>query len=174
MEPVYWLAIAFVLAGAILVALVVRYFYRAARGTRVKGVVHKTTGRVSHGGPRRDRRVHYTAYIEYQFNDCEYLMELPLGTGVFPYYPAGSKLTVVVDEEITTFKVYPVEDIEAFSKKIKFGKPSKVDTDSRSITVELETLVQRQLGDEEIKVTGGRFKFVAIDEEGRPRPVPQE
>lgn len=98
MEPVYWLAIAFVLAGAILVVLVVRYFYRAARGTRVKGVVHKTTGRVSHGGPRRDRRVHYTAYIEYQFNDCEYLMELPLGTGVFPYYPGGSKLTVVVDE----------------------------------------------------------------------------
>ncbi|MCR9231178.1 MAG: hypothetical protein NXI29_09220 [bacterium] len=43
-----------------------------------------------------------------------------------------------VDGEITTFKVYPVEDIEAFSKKIKFGKPSKVDTDSRSITVELE------------------------------------
>ncbi|MFG0239947.1 MAG: hypothetical protein ACF8CY_02665, partial [Gimesia chilikensis] len=43
-----------------------------------------------------------------------------------------------VDGEITTFQVYPVEDIEAFSKKIKFGKPSKVDTDSRSITVELE------------------------------------
>ncbi|KAA0137312.1 hypothetical protein FYZ48_15125 [Gimesia chilikensis] len=43
-----------------------------------------------------------------------------------------------VDGEITTFKVYPVEDIEAFSKKIKFGKPSKVDPDSRSITVELE------------------------------------
>ena len=43
-----------------------------------------------------------------------------------------------VDGEITTFKVYPVEDIEAFSKKIKFGKPSKVDKDSRSITVELE------------------------------------
>ncbi|WP_417387298.1 hypothetical protein [Gimesia sp.] len=43
-----------------------------------------------------------------------------------------------VDGEITTFKVYPVEDIEAFSKKIKFGKPSKVDNDSRSITVELE------------------------------------
>ncbi|QDT19148.1 hypothetical protein [Gimesia chilikensis] len=43
-----------------------------------------------------------------------------------------------VDGEITTFKVYPVEDIEAFSKKIKFGKPSRVDTDSRSITVELE------------------------------------
>ncbi|QDT25676.1 hypothetical protein [Gimesia panareensis] len=43
-----------------------------------------------------------------------------------------------VDGEITTFKVFPVEDVEAFSKKIKFGKPTKVDAQSRSITVELK------------------------------------
>lgn len=35
-------------------------------------------------------------------------------------------------------KISPVADIEAFSKKIKFGKATKVDPKTRSITVELE------------------------------------
>ena len=42
-----------------------------------------------------------------------------------------------------------------------------------SITVNLETIVQRRLNDAPIKVTEGTFVFVAIDGNGRPRPVPK-
>ena len=37
-----------------------------------------------------------------------------------------------------------------------------------SVTVHIETIVQRKFGTETKKVTNGDFVFVAIDEEGRP------
>ena len=40
-----------------------------------------------------------------------------------------------------------------------------------SITVHLETIVRRRVMAEEISVTEGTFVYVAIDEEGKPRPV---
>lgn len=43
-----------------------------------------------------------------------------------------------VEGETTIFEVSPVKDIEAFSKKIKFGKPTKVDPKKRSITVDVK------------------------------------
>jgi len=43
-----------------------------------------------------------------------------------------------------------------------------------SITTEVEAWVQRRVEGEQIKVTEGVFTFVAIDENGKPRPVPPE
>jgi acyl-CoA thioesterase YciA len=43
-----------------------------------------------------------------------------------------------------------------------------------SITIDLETVVQRRHESTEIRVTHGTFVFVAIDEEGRPRPIAKE
>jgi acyl-CoA thioesterase YciA len=43
-----------------------------------------------------------------------------------------------------------------------------------SITIGLETVVQRRDGNTDIRVTHGTFVFVAIDDEGKPRPVPRE
>ena len=40
-----------------------------------------------------------------------------------------------------------------------------------SITVHLETVVQRRLDPAPIRVTEGTFVFVAIDEDGKPRAV---
>ncbi|MBS0518974.1 MAG: acyl-CoA thioesterase [Proteobacteria bacterium] len=42
-----------------------------------------------------------------------------------------------------------------------------------SITVDLETMVQRRHDSAEIQVTHGTFVFVAIDDDGKPRPVPK-
>ncbi len=42
-----------------------------------------------------------------------------------------------------------------------------------SIEVTLETLVTRRLEPREIKVTEGVFVYVAINDQGRPRPVGQ-
>ncbi|MCA9006744.1 MAG: hypothetical protein KDA70_15830 [Planctomycetaceae bacterium] len=44
----------------------------------------------------------------------------------------------MAEGETTIFKISPVADVEAFAKKIKFGKPAKVDPKTRSITVELD------------------------------------
>src|SRR5476651_2366046 len=41
-----------------------------------------------------------------------------------------------------------------------------------SITIDLETIVQRRDDAAEIRVTHGTFVFVAIDEHGKPRAVP--
>jgi acyl-CoA thioesterase YciA len=43
-----------------------------------------------------------------------------------------------------------------------------------SITVHIETIVNRRDSLEEIMVTEGKFIYVAIDDEGRPRPVTRE
>ena len=53
-----------------------------------------------------------------------------------------------------------------------YGKVAKVGR--TSITIDLETVVQRRHDPAEIQVTHGTFVFVAIDEHGKPRPVPQE
>ncbi len=43
-----------------------------------------------------------------------------------------------------------------------------------SITVAIEAWALRRHGGERVRVTEGRFVFVAIGEDGRPRPVPPE
>jgi len=41
-----------------------------------------------------------------------------------------------------------------------------------SLTVAIETWAKRHLSTEEVRVTEGTFVYVAIDEKGRPRPLP--
>jgi acyl-CoA thioesterase YciA len=45
-------------------------------------------------------------------------------------------------------------------------------TGRTSITVAIETWARRRLTGQEIKVTEGTFVYVAIDKNGRPRPLP--
>src|ERR1051326_6009072 len=52
-----------------------------------------------------------------------------------------------------------------------YGNVAKVGR--TSVTIDLETVVQRRNDATEIQVTHGTFVFVAIDEEGRPRQVPR-
>lgn len=47
-------------------------------------------------------------------------------------------------------------------------------TGNTSLTIDVEVMVQRRGATEEMIVTQGVFVFVAIGEDGRPRPVPQE
>ena len=43
-----------------------------------------------------------------------------------------------------------------------------------SITVRVETIVRRHRTGESVKVTEGTFVYVALDADGKPRPVPAE
>ncbi len=55
---------------------------------------------------------------------------------------AGASNNVRIDPisqgDVTVFRVTPVKDLEGFAKKITFGKATKVDAKSRTITVELK------------------------------------
>jgi len=63
-----------------------------------------------------------------------------------------------------------VEPIKVGDLVSIYGKVEKVGR--TSIAIHIETVVLRQLDPAEIKVTEGTFVFVAIDENGKPRPVP--
>ena len=42
-----------------------------------------------------------------------------------------------------------------------------------SITVKIETISQRRISGDHVRVTEGTFVYVATDENGRPKPVPK-
>lgn len=52
-----------------------------------------------------------------------------------------------------------------------YGEVTKVGRSS--ITIALETVVRRRTEEIDRRVTHGTYVFVAIDEHGKPRPVPQ-
>lgn len=43
-----------------------------------------------------------------------------------------------------------------------------------SMAIRIEVLATRDTGEQEVKVTEGLFTFVALDEQHRPRPLPQQ
>ena len=53
-----------------------------------------------------------------------------------------------------------------------YGEVSKLGR--TSITISLETVVRRRHEQIDIRVTHGTYVFVAIDEHGKPRPVPPQ
>jgi acyl-CoA thioesterase YciA len=65
-----------------------------------------------------------------------------------------------------------VEPIKVGDMVSIYGEVEKIGR--TSITIGLETVVQRRYDNIDIRVTHGTFVFVAIDEEGKPRAVPRE
>ena len=53
-----------------------------------------------------------------------------------------------------------------------YGRVTRIGT--TSIAVHVETIVERNDRQEPLKVTEGCFVYVAIDDRGRPRPVPKD
>ncbi len=76
--------------------------------------------------------------------------------------------TVTVAVEAMTFHrpIYVGDLVSLYAHVVRVG--------TTSITVNIETIARRRNRPEEIKVTEGTFVYVAIDREGRPRPVPAE
>ena len=62
--------------------------------------------------------------------------------------------------------VYVGDLVSCYARVIHIGRTS--------MTVQVDTYARRGRTGEEVKVTEGRFTLVAIDEQGRPHPVPPE
>jgi acyl-CoA thioesterase YciA len=78
----------------------------------------------------------------------------------------GRVATVAVDAMTFHLPVYVGDVLCVYADMERVGRSS--------MAVYLEAWALRERIGERVKVTEGRFTFVAIDDAGRPRPVPNE
>ena len=95
------------------------------------------------------------------------LSQMDVAGGALAARVAKGRVATVAITAMTFVEPIKVGDmVSIYGDVMKIGRSS--------ITVELETVVQRRLEDTDRRVTHGTFVFVAIDDDGRPRPVPKE
>ena len=93
------------------------------------------------------------------------LSQMDVAGGALAARVAKGRIATVAITAMTFVQPIKVGDmVSIYGKVAKIGRTS--------ITIDLETVVQRRNDAAEIQVTHGTFVFVAIDEDGRPRAVP--
>ena len=94
------------------------------------------------------------------------MSQMDIAGGIHAYEVArGRVATVAVDGMSFHLPVYVGDVVSCHCETVRIG--------NTSIAVMVETWVRRRNSEKHEKVTEGLFTFVAIDEEGRPRPVPR-
>ena len=92
------------------------------------------------------------------------LSQMDIAGGTLAARVARGRVATVAITAMTFVQPIKVGDLVSI-----YGEVSKVGR--TSVTVALETVVQRKLDPTPIQVTHGTFVFVAIDEDGKPRQV---
>ena len=94
------------------------------------------------------------------------LSQMDMAGGILAARRANGRTVTVAVEAMTFHQPIKVGDVVSI-----YGEIERVGR--TSVAVKLTTIVTRKLDPEEIKVTEGIYIFVAIDDEGNPRPVDQ-
>jgi acyl-CoA thioesterase YciA len=94
------------------------------------------------------------------------LSQMDMAGGTLAARVAKGRVATVAITAMTFVQPIKVGDLVSI-----YGSVTK--TGRTSITIALETVVQRRLDPAPIQVTHGTFVFVAIDDDGKPRAVPQ-
>ncbi len=93
------------------------------------------------------------------------LAQMDLAAGIVASQRAqGRVATVALDRMSFHRPVYVGDLVSCYARVVRIGRTS--------LTVQVDTFVLRGRTGEEVKVTEGHFTLVALDEDGRPRPVP--
>lgn len=93
------------------------------------------------------------------------LSQMDLAGAVVAYERAGGRIaTVAIDAMSFRQPVFIGDLVSCYADVIQVG--------TTSIQVEIKTFVRRRLVGDVVLVTDGLFTYVALDEQGRPRPVP--
>ena len=94
------------------------------------------------------------------------LSQMDIAGGIAATERAQGRVATVAIDAMSFIRPVNVGDVLCvYSEVEKTGRTS--------ITIHLEAWALRRLLGERVKVTEGRFIFVAIDDDGRPRPVPE-
>ena len=94
------------------------------------------------------------------------LAQMDLAAGIVAHRRARSRVvTAALDGMAFHRPVYVGDLVSCYARVTRIGRTS--------MTVQVDTFARRGRTGEEVKVTEGRFTVVAIDERGRPHPVPQ-
>lgn len=95
------------------------------------------------------------------------LSQMDIAGGALAARAAKGRVATVAIAAMTFVEPIKVGDmVSIYGKVAKIGRTS--------ITVALETMVQRRHEQVDIRVTHGTYVFVAIDDNGKPRPVPPQ
>lgn len=94
------------------------------------------------------------------------LSQMDIAGGVAASRVAQGRTVTVAVEAMKFHRPVAVGDVVSlYTEILRVG--------ATSITVRIETIVSRRGAGAEITVTEGTFVYVAIDDQGRPRPVPK-
>src|SRR5689334_8878726 len=95
------------------------------------------------------------------------LSQMDIAGGALAARVAKGRVATVAITAMTFVQPIKVGDmVSIYGDVVKVGRTS--------ITITLETVVHRRQDETDLRVTHGTFVFVAIDNEGKPRPVPQD
>ena len=95
------------------------------------------------------------------------MSQMDLAGGVAAVQRAqGRVVTVAVDAMTFHLPVNVGDLVSCYSEVTRVGRTS--------LTIKIDAWVQRRIGRQMERVTSGHFTYVAVDEKGRPRPVPPE
>ena len=78
----------------------------------------------------------------------------------------GRVATVAIDAMVFHAPIYVGDIVSVYAEVTKVGRTS--------LTVKIETTALRRGTSDLVRVTEGLFVYVALDDTGRPRPVPAE
>jgi acyl-CoA thioesterase YciA len=93
------------------------------------------------------------------------LSQMDLAGGATAFARANGRVATVAIDAISFHDPVFVGDlVSCYTRIVRVGRTS--------IRIQVDTLVRRRAQGDPIKVTEGTFTYVAIDETGRPRPVP--
>ena len=91
---------------------------------------------------------------------------MDLAGGAVAFERAGGRVVTVAIDALTFLAPVAVGDlVSCYAQVIKVGRTS--------MQVQIETIVRRRITHESVRVTRGLFTYVAVDEAGKPRPVPK-
>jgi acyl-CoA thioesterase YciA len=95
------------------------------------------------------------------------LAQMDIAGGIVAGQRARGRVATVALDGMTFHRPVQVGDVvSCYAEIVRIGRTS--------LTIQVETFVQRGRSGDELRVTEGRFTLVALDEAGRPRPVPAD
>ncbi len=92
------------------------------------------------------------------------LMDMAAGS-VATNTSKGRAVTVAIDAIAFHKPVAVGDEVSCYTEKLTVG--------NTSVKIKVEVWVRQRAGNDTAKVTEGIFTFVAIDENGKPRPIPK-